>query len=1045
MADENEEVRLCDLTETREEFYDDDVVVVDSKLHNTAKMPAKDRLPQNVLADRIAEPFDDSRTDGNPYKVGEEVMYNGKHYFCKIPHYGPWNGNHFVQKPLSEFKISSLPFLYDSWVRNVENLDDVTPNSVTPIIKTDNTTTTNFPADYGNGNGILLCVKGDLPDTNYQISQILYKFSTGECWTRRWNTYFNSWSDWDKQELYTDIYTLVLSLAPNFDPTRTSENPYKVGELVTKDFKLYVCSANKYGAWDGLYFSEITASSLIDNLLDTTGTSSLNVFGKKFARTIKFVKSHWTNIVSLFVVKGATYRFAVDFNSHSLAKTFNLCGFCDGVEKMTHATGLTLTKDSFSWTSDYSGRLDLIYYCGADDVPDFGFEVSLFSGGADKVHYINESLLDISTNGGSFSESFDVNEYNKDVVFAKVHLSKGIVYKVRTDLSVAPNSGVAIRVRDTNDNIVFQYSVPTGWNYGENSFSVTDDGVYTIGYRTGAANVTTLTLTLSSDGSVGKINNHNSVIDAAYHNSIPVLLKSDSISTTNTIVYVPCKIKSGRTYRCIITTDAANSRYGYGYDSTFKWLVPLQTSKLNGYEFSFTADRDAECFGIYNTTACGYDIKVYEAARNICPSAVTHNNYAIYQGDTKTLASPYICNAVSLKDGTIIAARSNGVIVKIALDGTETQLLDFGVAAHCRCMFFDSNGNLYLSPSYFGHDTFSSAGIYKMAKGESTFTKVLSLYDADDRTDSTIWTMSEDSVGNLYAGEYSVAKYNPIVWKSTDGGDTWSELYDFTELAPEGRHIHWVEYSPWQDALYAIVGEVNTIFKSTDGGENWIDLQIALPDGKGCGAITTPNGILLGSDSARELAFYLIDRDDSTYRLINKFWANMCFAMRRNNLNGDIFAFGVIDVSNRDSRYYPPYSVLSLPDPMTGVETWHAELVTTYGQQLGDQYYNSWLAYYNRNKDKYPEDAIVPQHYGLFVSRDGGLSFELVLKVQASTAIGFNAPGQFYNGECLCGVSQGDEKPVVISSGKQKFVQGGCDFDGQIFVRTNSSSVNQLM
>ena len=159
-----------------------------------------------------------------------------------------------------------------------------------------------------------------------------------------------------------------------------------------------------------------------------------------------------------------------------------------------------------------------------------------------------------------------------------------------------------------------------------------------------------------------------------------------------------------------------------------------------------------------------------------------------------------------------------------------------------------------------------------------------------------------------------------------------------------------------------------------------------------------------------------------------------------------IFAFGVIDVSNRNARYYPPYSVLSLPDPMTGVETWHAELVTTYGQQLGDQYYNSWLAYYNRNKDKYPEDAIVPQHYGLFVSRDGGLSFELVFKSQpASTATGFNAPGQFYNGECLCGVGQGSQKPVVISSGKQKFVQGGCDFDGQIFVRTNSSTVNQLL
>ena len=57
MADENEEVRPCNITETREEFYDDDVVIVDSLLHNTAKMPAKDCLPQNVLAGRIAPAF----------------------------------------------------------------------------------------------------------------------------------------------------------------------------------------------------------------------------------------------------------------------------------------------------------------------------------------------------------------------------------------------------------------------------------------------------------------------------------------------------------------------------------------------------------------------------------------------------------------------------------------------------------------------------------------------------------------------------------------------------------------------------------------------------------------------------------------------------------------------------------------------------------------------------------------------------------------------------------------------------------------------------
>lgn len=99
MADENEEVRLCDLTETREEFYDDDVVVVDSELHDTAKMLAKTSLPQNILAGRIAPPFIPSSEPNSTTTVaGRPYIYNGVQYVAKVDGYqGPWDASKFYQ------------------------------------------------------------------------------------------------------------------------------------------------------------------------------------------------------------------------------------------------------------------------------------------------------------------------------------------------------------------------------------------------------------------------------------------------------------------------------------------------------------------------------------------------------------------------------------------------------------------------------------------------------------------------------------------------------------------------------------------------------------------------------------------------------------------------------------------------------------------------------------------------------------------------------------------------------------------------------------
>jgi len=96
--------------------------------------------------------------------------------------------------------------------------------------------------------------------------------------------------------------------------------------------------------------------------------------------------------------------------------------------------------------------------------------------------------------------------------------------------------------------------------------------------------------------------------------------------------------------------------------------------------------------------------------------------------------------------------------------------------------------------------------------------------------------------------------------------------------------------------------------------------------------------------------------------------------------------------------------------------------------------------------NSYPDDAIIPTHYAILVSKNGGDKFE-VLKKFSSTASGpdgFWTVGQFINGELLVGyytTDGGYKNPIIISEGKHKYVSGGCDLSGEIFVRTNSSNI----
>ena len=416
-----------------------------------------------------------------------------------------------------------------------------------------------------------------------------------------------------------------------------------------------------------------------------------------------------------------------------------------------------------------------------------------------------------------------------------------------------------------------------------------------------------------------------------------------------------------------------------------------------------------------------------------------------------------IVNAVMHADGTIIAARSNGTVVRIGYDGTEEVVLAItGTFTDWRCLFMDSSENVYASPhASWGSMTMTDRGLYKLEKGDNSFTKVISLYDPNSivpseaaQNDDTIWTMCEDRAGNLYAGVYAhTVRKSAVVYKSTDGGDTWSIVYDFIASgvldgspgASDAKHVHSIVYSRWKDALYAIVGEVNTVLKSTDGGDTWTNLHVVSPWEKGSAMLPTRDGVIIGSDGAYNCVLFMLLDDDKTIRMLYKGWAGTVFAIRKSDVTGFIYAFTKIDSSVTSSSYYPPDSVTSADDP--ALATWLAS-VSEYRRGV-------WTDYYNSVKDEWPEDAIKPRHYAILVSRDGGSTWSVLFrskKYDEPEAYGCWTSGYFRNGECLTGrfdESGGNRvvaNPIVVSEGRHRYVQGGVDLSGEMLAKAGTST-----
>ena len=115
--------------------------------------------------------------------------------------------------------------------------------------------------------------------------------------------------------------------------------------------------------------------------------------------------------------------------------------------------------------------------------------------------------------------------------------------------------------------------------------------------------------------------------------------------------------------------------------------------------------------------------------------------------------------------------------------------------------------------------------------------------------------VTSDQNGAIYFGEYATEPCaHPVcIWKSTDGGRTWRNAFEF----PAGtvRHIHTVQFDPYADAVWVGTGDRDEqcyVGVSNDGAATFAWMAHGTQKCRTCGFVFFPDVVLWGMDTGSE-------------------------------------------------------------------------------------------------------------------------------------------------------------------------------------------------
>lgn len=128
------------------------------------------------------------------------------------------------------------------------------------------------------------------------------------------------------------------------------------------------------------------------------------------------------------------------------------------------------------------------------------------------------------------------------------------------------------------------------------------------------------------------------------------------------------------------------------------------------------------------------------------------------------------------------------------------------------------------------------------------------------------WRITEDSLGNVFVGEYSAAiqnattpPYTGNIWRRKNhgnSGETFEIVYSNPNENPDTalNHVHFVGVDPFTDDIYATIGDggVGRFVRSKQHGDSgtWETLERGV-DAQYTAIVFTPNYLILGQDTNR--------------------------------------------------------------------------------------------------------------------------------------------------------------------------------------------------
>lgn len=287
------------------------------------------------------------------------------------------------------------------------------------------------------------------------------------------------------------------------------------------------------------------------------------------------------------------------------------------------------------------------------------------------------------------------------------------------------------------------------------------------------------------------------------------------------------------------------------------------------------------------------------------PLFPNENDYcAVLIGHNRLVPLSYKIINSRLSGELIAASIEEGLYYGLEPGETFTLIRNFpGASYGLRCIFIDRRQNIFVSPDGTNLPP-SECGLWSSFDSGKTWEKVLHLPGTGD---VMIWGMVEDAAEGLFAGTYTRGKNVTMaqIYRSRDGGRNWEISYD----DPPARHIHAIEFDPWQNALYATLGDdfgkwkTKRIIRSLNGGKDW---EVILPEMKQVvPVISTPSARVFGSDTPEATHLYRTTDDRNFETVLSEESALYFFWIRRDPENGDLYASGVTATdAERTARVY---------------------------------------------------------------------------------------------------------------------------------------------